>query len=703
MGVTTTQGFNFKLVANGVELDLFADEEITVSDNITGLFDLGILPADFTRQITLPGTKKNNAFFEHVYDISVYNPILFTTNAKVECFIDFGGIYLAQGYLQLNQVNVLANKFIDSYEVSVYGSLSSFAREVNRSFLTDMTSSLSQYNHTASLSAITASWANNLFNGDIVYPFIEYGQKIIFSPDDNINGIDSPSGSLFVQDYKPAIRVKAVWDAIFEEYGYTYSSSFFDQPFLNQVYMVCNNQLRYPIFEEINLETYGQIRIGPASGSTDIPLTANTPQQLPYFTILDNPDNNISADLIYTLDYASQLRGVFNLDFEVSKSAAGNGVPQFNLVIYDDTNTIVDEVVLVQFNDYFKDVREAYLSQNLDTETRKYTLQTEFNTSYLAAGDYTFALKYTTLGGTNFVVILDPNGQLKSRLSINKVGNVGEGLVINIGKNMPFGTSGIRKIDFITGIQKKFNLIIYPSKTQRNEFVIETFNDWYKRGGVKDFDKFINLNEKIEVIPANNLAVNELNFGDTLDRDYISQQFNNAANREYGKSYYVDTQNFFSQGKFEVQTSLASSPLTYLQGTGVSGSQDLSLGYRVSVDDVFVTSTPSTCPFGVAPDDVYYRIEITVLDLLGNPTINFGETITVAVKFEIQFCFGGTQTFNEFISIPFGQGSKFFEYRRTAYVDCGGFECQFEGLEPICVDNVVNATLAVTSPLTACP
>jgi len=574
MGVTTTQGFNFKLVANGVELDLFADEEITVSDNITGLFDLGILPADFTRQITLPGTKKNNAFFEHVYDISVYNPILFTTNAKVECFIDFGGIYLAQGYLQLNQVNVLANKFIDSYEVSVYGSLSSFAREVNRSFLTDMTSSLSQYNHTASLSAITASWANNLFNGDIVYPFIEYGQKIIFSPDDNINGIDSPSGSLFVQDYKPAIRVKAVWDAIFEEYGYTYSSSFFDQPFLNQVYMVCNNQLRYPIFEEINLETYGQIRIGPASGSTDIPLTANTPQQLPYFTILDNPDNNISADLIYTLDYASQLRGVFNLDFEVSKSAAGNGVPQFNLVIYDDTNTIVDEVVLVQFNDYFKDVREAYISQNLDTETRKYTLQTEFNTSYLAAGDYTFAIKYTTLGGTNFVVILDPNGQLKSRLSINKVGNVGEGLVMNIGKNMPFGTSGIRKIDFITGIQKKFNLIIYPSKTQRNEFVIETFNDWYKRGGVKDFDKFINLNEKIEVIPANNLAVNELNFGDTLDRDYISQQFNNLANREYGKTYYVDTENFFSQGKYEVKTGLASSPLTYLSGTGISGSQN---------------------------------------------------------------------------------------------------------------------------------
>ena len=69
MGVTSTQGFVFKLIANGTQLDLFDDEDILISDNVTGLFDIGVLPSDFTRQITVPGTKKNNAFFEHVYDI----------------------------------------------------------------------------------------------------------------------------------------------------------------------------------------------------------------------------------------------------------------------------------------------------------------------------------------------------------------------------------------------------------------------------------------------------------------------------------------------------------------------------------------------------------------------------------------------------------------------------------------------------------
>jgi len=702
MGITSTQGFLFKLVANNVDLDLFADEEIKVSDNVTGLFDLGVLPADFTRQITLPGTKKNNAFFEHVYDISIENPILFTTNAKIPCFLDFGGIYLAQGYLQLNQVNVLANKFIDSYEISVFGSLSSFAREINRSFLTDMTSSLAQYNHTASLENITASWDGNLFNGDIVYPFAEYGQKIIYSPENVLTGIDSPSGSLFVQDYKPAIRVKKVFDAIFEEYGYTYSSSFMDKPFLNQVYMICNNQLRYPLFEEVDLETYGQIRIGPVSGSTNNLLTAGTPFKLPYFTVLQNPANNISDDLVYSLEYPSKLRGIFNLNLIVSKSSAGNGVPQFDFVVLDEAESVVETIELTSYNQFFNEVRNGYISQNLDTETSKYVLETEFNTPYLPSGSYKFAVKYTTLGDTNFTVRIDPDNELKSRLSITKVGNVGEGFVMNIGKNMPFGTNGIRKVDFITSIQKKFNLVIYPSKTQRNEFIIETFNEWYKTGELKDFNKYINLNDKIEVVPANNLAVNELNFGDTLDRDYISQQFNNLANREYGKTYYVDTENFFSQGKFEVNTRFASSPLTYLQGTGVSGSQDLSLNYSVVVTDEYIRNEASFCPFpGFYPDSEIRQLVLQLKDSFGNNTTNVGDAVSVIVRFDIAGC--STNTFEIPITIPFGASTATYEYYASQYIDCGfGSECFEETFIPNCIVFVTNATLNILSDFTEC-
>ena len=66
MGVVSTQGFTFRLMASGSngfqQLDTFDDEDIKLSNNVTGLFDIGVLPSDFTRQITLPGYKNKQCF-----------------------------------------------------------------------------------------------------------------------------------------------------------------------------------------------------------------------------------------------------------------------------------------------------------------------------------------------------------------------------------------------------------------------------------------------------------------------------------------------------------------------------------------------------------------------------------------------------------------------------------------------------------------
>lgn len=592
MGILSTQGIEFQLVANDTILDLFKDEDIQLSDNVTGLFDLGIIPADFTRQITLPGTKKNNAFFEHVYDISVQSPDTFATNIKVPCYLDFGGIYLAQGYLQLNKVNIYANKFIDSYEVTIFGAVSSFAREINRNFLTDL-SSLAQYNHTASLAAITGSWTGSLFSGSIVYPLAEYGQKIEFSPETPEFGIDAMDDGLCVQDFKPAIKAKIVWDAIFNEAGYTYSSSFIDNGGLENIYLVCNRQLRYPLFSEANLETFGLFKIAPFSGSfqTDWQPTAGTTYNLPWFNIQKNPGGQLSGSLKYSLPYSSSLRGNIQFYMEISGSGNAGGlgkVPEFTMRIYGDNDAIFRDVNLNVINNYFKDLQ--IYNNTLGTKVQKVTVAQKFITPVLPSGSYFFDFKWeqSSAGSGNVYVTLEPDNEIKSYLEVTKVAQLGDGWIMNIPFNMPFGTSGIRQIDFLTSIQKKFNLVMYPSRTVRNQFIVEPFNRWYNKGRRWDFNKYINLDDKIEVIPANNLAVNELNFGDTLDQDYISQQFSKEANREYGKVYFIDQENFFSQGKYEVKTAVSSTQLLQLANTGVSGSVAgvgpapiLSFGYYV--------------------------------------------------------------------------------------------------------------------------
>jgi len=592
MGIISTTAFTFRLIANGQQLDLFQDEDIQLSNNVTGLFDIGLQPADFTRQITIPGSKVNNAFFEHYYDISIDSPFLFSTSTKVSAYFEFDSLYLSNGYIQLNKVNLLQNKFIESYEITMYGTISSFGRDINKLFLTDLTT-LSAYNHTSSLQAITSSWSGSLFSGDIVYPLIEYGQKITYSPEENNFGIDSEYGGLCVQDFKPAIRVKKVWDAIFAQTGYTYSSSFWQESWLDDVYMVCNYQLRYPVYSDVDIETYGLFKIGPISGSnmTNVTMSVATDLQLPWFNIQTNPGGNIDGNLIWSTIYPTELRGVINLDFNISSST--NTVPVFALRIKDaNTGTTISNQRLGVINDYLTQV-----SLYNNGPTRNQTIQSsqQFNSGLLPSGSYKFYLEYENSGGGNVQVVLDPGNTVNSYLEVNKASQIGDGLVIDIPSNMPYGTKGIRLVDWITGIQRKFNLVMYPDTTSPNRFIVETFNNWYNKGQVKDFNQYINLNSPISVTPANNLAVNNLNFGDTLDQDYVSLQFSKGANREYGKQYYIDTENFFSQGKLEVQTTFASSPLLRLQGTGLSGSVG---GINPPVTEYFA----GECKFGYSAD-----------------------------------------------------------------------------------------------------
>jgi hypothetical protein len=203
-----------------------------------------------------------------------------------------------------------------------------------------------------------------------------------------------------------------------------------------------------------------------------------------------------------------------------------------------------------------------------------YELKTQFKLYGIPEGTYYFQIKQRpdVATGTLPTVTLDPGNTTKSFLEITSAVNAADGRIMDIPTNMPYGTTGIKLIDFIKGVQKKFNLVIYPDKTKPNQMVVDAFNEWYKKGVKKDFNRYINLNDPIEVIPANNLAVNQLEFGDTLDQDYVSQQFSKAANRPFGQTFYTDTQNFFSQGKLDVKTTFASTPLLQIAGTGLSGS-----------------------------------------------------------------------------------------------------------------------------------
>ena len=612
MAVTSGRDKIFKLIARGIELDLFQDETIYLSNNVTGLFDLGKLPSDFTRQLTIPGTKKNNAFFEHVYDISIDEPYLFKTNVKVVAEFDFDGFYVSQGYMQLEKVNLRENKYVESYEVSVYGLLSSFKKDLQSITLNEV-SEFGKYDHIFSMGNIVNSWSGSDYDGssnalwpessiftssfdghnlggEIVYCLTDAGKQLAYqaSLPNNLLGINnrdgiagsSKGGQVRPQNFKPAMRMDKVIDSIFAEIGYTYESTFLSESRFDNTYMLLDRGLRYPIIDGVDLETYGQIEVGPVSGSSaPLNLTNGVTSSLGFTRVFYDPSNSI-------IDSSGTYEPFFGPSAEINTSTTDAEV-KLKLLISSSTDPATAYPTIYLHPDinalsgidltYINEVIRRDFQQSGGEKEYDLTQEIPFGFTFTSGSQYEFGISYTTTGIGSVSVTVGPDGNEESRIKITSLNQLGELLPISMADNMPYGTNGITLLDFMSSIQKKFNLQIYPSKIKPRHFIIETFNNWYKQGVTKNFDNFVDLNQRISVIPANNLGMREVEFGDTLDLDFLAQDFNKKNNREFGKSYFRDTQNFFSEGKLEVKSGFGVSPLRYVAGSGVTGSVGVSL------------------------------------------------------------------------------------------------------------------------------
>ncbi len=660
MAVTSGRNKVFKLIARGVELDLFQDETIYLSNNVTGLFDLGKLPSDFTRQITIPGTRKNNDFFQHVYDIAVDEPFLFKTNTKVIAQFDFDGFYVSQGYIQLNKVNIKENKYIDSYEVSIYGLLSSFKKDLQNITLTQL-STLDNYDHIFSIGNIVNSWSGSAYDGsanalwpessiftssvdghslggEVVYCLQDAGKQIAYQSalPNNLLGIDNvegfagstAGGQIKAQNYKPAMRLDIIVDAIFDEIGYTYESTFLSESRFDNTYVLLDRGLRFPVIDGVDLETYGQIEVGPVSGSSaPLNLLNNITSSLGFTNVYFDPSNSIiDAEGTYSPFWGSAIVNSSPTDSEVTlnilvSSSTDPATAYPTLYINPaDSGVVTDGIELTFINEV---IRRDFQQSGGEKE---YTLTQELpiGMSFSSGSETNFVIGYTTTGIGSLSVTIGAGANTESRIKIKSLNQLGELLPISMADNMPFATNGITLLDFMASIQKKFNLQIYPSKTKPRHFIIQTFNDWYKQGKVKNFDTFVDLNQKISVTPANNLGVREVEFGDKLDIDFLSQNFNKSNNREFGKSYFRDTQNFFSEGKLQVESGLSSSPLRYVAGSGITGSLVNSF---TAFNGVIGTTTVAVCAQGTS---IYYHNGSGPLPVTGD-TIYYDATGTQPV------------------------------------------------------------------------
>ena len=216
-----------ELYINGERIELLESLDPNLTFNIADIAKPDQRKADFSKTINLPGSKKINKIFEHIFelgaDLQTFNP-----NNKTDVIYLVNGEVAIDGFLRLMSINNTDGEIV--YNCVIIGRVGNFIYDLQDSKLEDL--DLSSLDHTYTKANQTATW-NYPLTTDYVYPMINY--------DRNYAGL-AFSENWNVEDFFPAIKAKKYIDAIFDEAGYSYTSNFFDSAFFNTLIIPFNSR-----------------------------------------------------------------------------------------------------------------------------------------------------------------------------------------------------------------------------------------------------------------------------------------------------------------------------------------------------------------------------------------------------------------------------------------------------------------------------
>ena len=220
-----------QLYIENERVDLFEDESVVVTDSIKDLKDITKIYTAFSQQFNLPATKKNNRIFKHYYNYNIING--YDARIRTNAILKVNGVDYKIGKIQLNSVDLKSNVPY-SYKVVFYGNTVTLKDLIGDDKLEDL--DLSAYNHAYDGTTQIDGIEDELFSGVIKYPFISHTKNFDVS---NANGVyefgttNVPSYA----DFKPAIRIKEIFDAIGTKYGLSFGNNFFGSSYFNQLYL----------------------------------------------------------------------------------------------------------------------------------------------------------------------------------------------------------------------------------------------------------------------------------------------------------------------------------------------------------------------------------------------------------------------------------------------------------------------------------
>ena len=314
--------------------------------------------------------------------------------------------------------------------------------------------------------------------------------------------------------FKPSIQVKELYEQIFLQAGYEIESNFFDTSYFEKYYLPLK-------FLDETIYTKGsQQPCFNFSGSCVGSPCDTTTYIDPYYYA-----NTLTAATCNNIPFTATTTG-FTIPASYEGSYIFQVITNYNLESDDFNGATFGGALVVNGNPQFF----LNASQSPGDGINNYT-----DTALIPlniSGDTTISLAY------------DPsfNSYLNSySFSIYFAPRV---IIGNFDYAAEFPDNDFKQIDFITSINKYFNLVVVPHPTKQNTLIVEPVIDYIGKGEILDWTDKIDWNSPITVQPTTSYLNGTLNFNFKLDKDQINQQFNIAANRIFGTYEFQLSQDY---------------------------------------------------------------------------------------------------------------------------------------------------------------
>ena len=488
-------------------LDLFEDESVTITDTIKNTKDISKVFTPFSQQFNVPASKHNSKLFRHYEDFDVINS--FDARFKIDALIKLNGSDYKKGRVRLNSVSMKDNK-AHSYKLVFFGDTIEL-----KDILGD--DDLSRLNFPSSLnfaydySTIKAKFIS-ITSTDVCFPLITHSKNMRFSN----SGYKSTNNEFLNHlDIKPAIKVRAIIEAIQNTYDLEFTGNFFNLSDFRNLYMWMHREQGFMsnstegggvqvLESRFHLPSDGDFTLDSGTDIRPAVLVRATGNQFNgrRVRLVFDIDTSGSDEYNLTILRSSDNSVIFEQDF------TGDSTPIVNIGgTFGSDEGILDIKILFTTASTFT-FSDIEITARYQTVSLLGVLGTTIST-----GVYT----PTSLGTSNQVII---------------------------SRQMP----KMKVIDFLTNLFKMFNLVAFK---EDNKINVLPLNDFYAQGTTYDITKYVDTTKStVEKV----LQYKSVKFDFKSKKSFLIQnQQELLGNNFAGESYPPSNDNEWDGKDFKVE------------------------------------------------------------------------------------------------------------------------------------------------------